>query len=555
MIAVVLGCVLAAATVAFAFDDVEPGSYYETPVDWMVDQGITSGTSATTFSPHDPVTRAHLAAFLHRFGGELPGADQSFDDVEEADYFSDAVGWLLLHAITAGVSEDLYGPDQDLTRAQAATFFYRYAGEPEVTGSSGFSDVPDGQWFSDPITWMVDEGITQGTSPSTFSPDDVVTRAQFATFLWRFAGEPAVGEAGSNRQPLSYACGHQTTLDKTECAALVNLFHATNGTEWIDSTGWIATTDPCTWFGITCNFEHLDEVELMDNNLTGTLPTDIGDLGIGLRTLDLSENEIAGQIPGDVATLTGLQRLWLDYNELVGSIPAELGNLTNVGWLYLNSNDLSGPIPPELRDLDQVIYLNLSNNQLTGTIPTELGELPQVQFLQLHSNQLEGTIPTELADIPMLVSLTLSDNQLTGTIPSDLGDIATLRNVYLNSNQLTGSIPASFVTNTQMRVLNVANNQLDGSIPEWPAGHKMAYLIGFGNDFSGSIPASVANLTDLNQFMFHDNDLTGAVPDGLATLTNVTILTLNGQSGCLTASAPTAAWLDSFDSDWNDGCS
>lgn len=175
------------------FTDVERDAFYEEAVAWMVADGITTGTSRTTFSPDDHVTRGQLATFLHRFAGEPTGAPAApFTDTDPAAYYADGVNWMVEQGITNGTGPNTFSPNDAVTRGQLAAFLHRYAGSPEAADEASFTDVARTAFFAAAVDYLVSESITTGTSPTTFSPDSAVTRGQLATFLWRFAGEPIV---------------------------------------------------------------------------------------------------------------------------------------------------------------------------------------------------------------------------------------------------------------------------------------------------------------------------------------------------------------------------
>ena len=167
------------------FTDVRTSDYYYDAVLWAADNGVTGGTSATTFSPNVTVTRAQMVTFLWRAHGspKATGANP-FTDVSTSDYYYDAVLWAVANGVTSGTSADTFGPDAAVTRAQAVTFQWRAAGSPVVSGSS-FDDVAADAYYANAVAWAVANGITSGTGGSNFSPDVVVTRAQAVTFLWR----------------------------------------------------------------------------------------------------------------------------------------------------------------------------------------------------------------------------------------------------------------------------------------------------------------------------------------------------------------------------------
>ena len=170
------------------FSDVTTNDFYYDAVLWAVDNGVTGGTSATTFSPNVTVTRAQMVTFLWRAHGspKATGANP-FTDVSTSDYYYDAVLWAVANGVTSGTSADTFGPDAAVTRAQAVTFQWRAAGSPVVSGSS-FDDVSADAYYVNAVTWAVANGITNGTSDTTFSPDVVVSRAQAVTFLHRELG-------------------------------------------------------------------------------------------------------------------------------------------------------------------------------------------------------------------------------------------------------------------------------------------------------------------------------------------------------------------------------
>ena len=169
------------------FVDVPAGSFYYDPVYWAVEKGITNGTDATHFSPDTPCTRAQAVTFFWRAAGQ-PAAtitDNPFTDVKEGTYYYDAVLWAVEKGITKGTSDTTFSPNLDVNRKQMVTFLYRAAGEPAVSADNPFTDVPAGQYYTNAVLWAVENGITTGTSDTTFSPDQACLRSQIVTFLYR----------------------------------------------------------------------------------------------------------------------------------------------------------------------------------------------------------------------------------------------------------------------------------------------------------------------------------------------------------------------------------
>ena len=168
------------------FSDVSPGAYYYDSVAWLVRAGITSGTSPGHYSPSDGVSRAQMAVFLWRNAGEpVPAGPHNFTDVPTNSYYNSAVAWLVESGITGGTSPGKYSPNATVTRAQMAVFLWRNAGEPVPAGPHNFTDVPTNSYYNSAVAWLVESGITGGTSPGKYSPNATVTRAQMAVFLHR----------------------------------------------------------------------------------------------------------------------------------------------------------------------------------------------------------------------------------------------------------------------------------------------------------------------------------------------------------------------------------
>lgn len=170
------------------FEDVLPGAFYEIPVAWAVENGITKGTSDTTFGPNDPCMRAHVVTFLWRAAGspEPTSTENPFTDVKADAYFYKAVLWAVEKKITNGTSTTEFSPYLECNRAQVVTFLYRAIGSPNVAESKNpFTDVPAGHWFTAPVLWAVENGITNGLSADSFGPNNVCNRAQIVTFLYR----------------------------------------------------------------------------------------------------------------------------------------------------------------------------------------------------------------------------------------------------------------------------------------------------------------------------------------------------------------------------------
>ena len=170
-----------------SFVDVPSGSYYEDAVDWAVANGITTGTDAAHFSPDGICTRAQAVTFLWRAAGRPAPESRTmpFTDVPADSYYYDAVLWAVENGITKGTSSTTFSPDDTCTRTQIVTFLWRSEQSPAAGSSNPFTDVSADAYYADAVLWAVKEAITTGTTRTTFSPDAECTRAQIVTFLWR----------------------------------------------------------------------------------------------------------------------------------------------------------------------------------------------------------------------------------------------------------------------------------------------------------------------------------------------------------------------------------
>lgn len=173
-------------TTATKFTDVAAGAYYKDAVSWAVEKGITSGTTAATFSPDATCTRAQAMTFLWKAAGspEPTNASNPFTDIASSDYYYKAVLWAVEKGITSGTSAVTFSPNATVTRAQAVTFQYHAAGSPDVTAETQFADVAANAYYADAVLWASSENVTSGTSATTFGPDDACSRAQIVTFLY-----------------------------------------------------------------------------------------------------------------------------------------------------------------------------------------------------------------------------------------------------------------------------------------------------------------------------------------------------------------------------------
>lgn len=169
------------------FVDVPSNAYYYDAVVWAAKEGITDGTSDTTFSPDWGCTRAQMVTFLWRANG-CPEPSQTecvFEDVDLSSYYGKAVLWAIEQGITDGTSETTFSPEMVCSRAHMATFLFRMSKGNALGSGHPFVDVPANEYFSEPVQWAYENKITDGTSDNTYSPHNSCSRAQMVVFLFR----------------------------------------------------------------------------------------------------------------------------------------------------------------------------------------------------------------------------------------------------------------------------------------------------------------------------------------------------------------------------------
>ncbi|MCY4204981.1 MAG: S8 family serine peptidase, partial [Bacteroidetes bacterium] len=382
--------------------------------------------------------------------------------------------------------------------------------------------------------------------------------------------------------------------------ALKSLYTATNGDAWTKKTNWDISKVPSesefsSWYGVGFSERRLFLLDLSENNLSGTLPTNLSNLR-QLEILNLYDNALTGPIPSELGQLSELNQLYIENNSLTGSLPSELGNLSKMQKFDVSNNNLSGNIPSQLTQLSEMELLRLNNNSFTGPIPSglnnlsnlndlwlshnsltdgipaNLGQLTGLTILALHYNSLTGAIPTSLGNLGRLEVLTISNNSLTGGIPTQLGGLSRLEYLWLSSNSLTGGIPSELANLVSVQDLRLHNNSLSDAIPSQLGNlSELQTLTLHGNSLTGQIPSELGKLSNLKILTLSDNSLTGSVPSELGNLSNLQQLYLSnnsltgelprsflklknlkklffkGQDLCAPQDAEFLAWLNSID--------
>ncbi len=261
--------------------------------------------------------------------------------------------------------------------------------------------------------------------------------------------------------------------------------------------------------------QHHGTLDLSWNNLSGSIPPEMGDLSVLVELL-LTGNQLTGPIPPELARLTNLTTLDLSCNQLTRSIPPELGEVHKLQGLNLAYNSLSGQIPPQLGDIASLTKLNLSGNMLSGSIPDTLGNLMGLSHLDVSSNKLSGDLPSSLASLDSIVGLNLENNQLTGSITGLLSESSVwhqAQTINLSHNAFSGAIPATVGNATGLSYLDLGRNQFSGSVPNQLGGlAQLIYLDLSDNHLSGMFPPELCDLRYLVFLNMSYNDLEGQIP-------------------------------------------
>ena len=322
---------------------------------------------------------------------------------------------------------------------------------------------------------------------------------------------------------------HRIPVASPDRDVLVALYNATGGANWTNNDAWLTNAPIGQWDGVTTDGQgRVTELILIHNQLKGEIPLELASL-TNLKVLVLDGNELTGKIPAGLGSLANLVQLQLSRNKLTGPIPAELGSLANLKELWLSENQLTGPIPTELGSLANLELLVLDGNELTGKIPAGLGSLANLVQLQLSRNKLTGPIPAELGSLANLKELWLSENQLTGPIPTELGSLANLELLVLYKNALTGEIPVELGRLSNLVELHLPGNRLTGEIPVGLGNlASLTHLYLYGNQLTGEIPPELGSLTSLTYLYLGSNRLTGEIPSELGSLTSLIYLNLRG---------------------------
>ncbi|XP_050289231.1 receptor kinase-like protein Xa21 [Quercus robur] len=283
-------------------------------------------------------------------------------------------------------------------------------------------------------------------------------------------------------------------------------------------SSWNNSLHFCQWEGVTCGHKHrrATVLNLTSRGLVGSLSPYIGNLSF-MRVIDLSNNTIGGKIHNEVGRLFRLQVLRLSNNSFQGEIPANLSQCTNLEYFMGAYNNLSGSIPMEFASLSKLVYFAAHMNHLRGGIPPFIGNLSSLQTFALAYNVLGGQIPSALGQLRSLEYLALGGTKLSGLIPSSLYNLSSIIVFSLGGNELSGSLPTDlFLTLPHLQWLQISENQFTGSLPtSLSNASELQFLEVEINNFTGKVSINFGGLQRLERILINNNNLGSGDADEL----------------------------------------
>ena len=304
---------------------------------------------------------------------------------------------------------------------------------------------------------------------------------------------------------------------------LTMIYNAMSGADWTNNTNWLSDKHVDEWYGVNT-----------DENGR-------------VKTLNLGNNNLQGEIPIQLVRLSHLEGLSLEGNQLAGSIPSELGELARLALLYLFDNQLTGTIPPALSQLENLIHLCLNGNRLTGQIPSELSRLKNLNWLHLHNNQnLTGSLPVELVNLDLEALLLqgtqvcLPDDPALVRWASEISDVQVVQCEVSNSERI--ALEALYVSTNGAHWKNSTGWLSNAPLGTWYGvstdDHgRVIQLQLHDNNLAGTLPPELGKLTNLAHLYLYSNQLTGNMPPELGHLNNLKTMELSGN--LLSGSIPT----------------
>ena len=362
--------------------------------------------------------------------------------------------------------------------------------------------------------------------------------------------------------------------------ALVALYEATDGENWVYNSNWASDRPLDDWYGVNTNssgrvtsvylkgtagsffrdsvphgldghlpaelgnLTYLTSLILGINNLTGSIPVELGNLN-ELTQLDLGNNRISGEIPTEIGHLTRLSSLQLNDNELIGSILPELGELINLNTLDMRNNKLNGVIPETLGNLTKLRTLRLDSNSFYGILPVSFTQLTNLRQVEFGNNNLHGEIPEGIGDLVNLTHFSIYDNRFSGEVPATIGALNKLVALNLGRNNLSGSLPSEIGELERLEELDVSQNQLTGRItPQITKLRRLVILDLSDNQLHGPVISGLRHIPSLQFLLLGNNNLSGTLATRFVDADNILLFSIGGNRVCVPGTHSFILWLE-----------
>lgn len=493
-------------------------------------QGID--LSHNLLSEHSLVTRLLSYPTLERLNisnnllrGTLPDTSSIPLTLFHFDNNSYQFGDLIIHQSSSSSIRDYSNAPQAKLDTEETRNIATGTNTTMVTHCSGSYNVY--QWFKDDAP-LIDGPDVSGSSTDTLTITNL-TGSDSGTYHCEVTSSAISGLTLFRNDIILNVFVESCELRDRN--ALMALYNATDGPNWVNNTNWNSTAPLGTWYGVTTNsMGCVIELDMNvpttngTNGLVGTLPDELGDL-LNLEYLDLSHENLSGPIPNTIGNLTELVVLDFEGSQLTGSIPTSIGNLGQLRILILSNNQLTGSLPDEMGNLSELEFLVANENQISGSLPTTLGHLPNLSIIWLNKNQLSGNIPDAFSNLTNLQQFHLYDNQMSGNLPDFWNNLVNLETLWLNRNEFTGPIPNSISQLPKLEQLCLNQNGFTGEIPASLANlNHLESLWLSNNPLSGNIPVELGDIETLTQLLIHTTEVTGILPPELGSLSNLEYL-------------------------------
>jgi Leucine-rich repeat (LRR) protein len=393
----------------------------------------------------------------------------------------------------------------------------------------------------------------------------------------------------STSNSLIFASSSDYEISSSEYNALYDLYIATDGPHW----KWVNVSEysipwnftvydlsaPCSnyWQGLSCgecgssntsevpllchilelslsnhnlsgflpssigNINHVIEITLNSNNLTGTLPGSLSNI-TSLQILDLHSNALSGTIPSDIGSLSRLNNLDLRVNKLNGSLPDSLYNLSLLNLLQLDLNHFDGTISSSLGNLKNLQLITIFHNGFTGPFPSSIGHLTKLQFFKISVNYFTF-LPKELYTLTNLTLFDISANLLEGSLPPEIGNLTSLATLYVYSNLYYGYLPESlFNPKMPLQSISLEANLFSGSLSSsfgvWKDSLQSIYLA--ENSFTGTIPSNFSDFQIIIASEFNNNFFYGSIETIYSNITGMSYM--NWGENAFDGNLPNGNW-------------